>query len=267
MKGNQEPAFAQPPTGETYVRMTALSLWENSPLLLLGGLVFTLLCLPTVVLFMLGLLIPASLAAVLTMVPAWAAIIALEAQIVRHASPHIGVMFKALPKFWLRSVGLALLMLFPVLVGLFTLSIVPEPPAPFVVQVGLAADLVGLVLLMALYLYAFPLMVLHDAPLGAVLSNALILASHHLSNTLGLLGLGYLFGLGIVHLNLGLVLVLPTVWGIFIVNNCRMVMAEEADSSSEESESDCAKRGERQKLGELVNSREVPYEEDRARGN
>jgi len=227
VKSNQESAFEQPPTGDTYVRMTALSLWDNSPLLLLGGLVFTLLCLPVIILLMLDLLVPAAMASVLTVAPAWTALLALEAQIVQDVQPNIGVMFKALPKFCLRSVGLSLLMLFPVLVGLFTLSMIPKPPTPFIVQVGLAGDLVGLVLLTALYSYAFPLLVLCDAPLGTTLSNGLILTSHHLRNTIGLLGMGVLFGIGIARLNLGLILVLPAIWGLFIVNNCRMVMAEE----------------------------------------
>lgn len=235
MTGDQEPSFAQPPTGETYVRMTAVSLWDNSPLLLLGSIVFTLLCVPAITLFMLGLLFPALVAAVLAVAPAWAALLALEAQIARDARPHIGVMLRALPTYWLRSVGLALLALFPVLVGLLTISMAPEPPLPFVVQLGLAGDAVGLVLLAALYLYAFPLLALYDAPLGTALSNALILASHHLSNTLGLLGMGVLFGIGVVRLNLGLLLVLPTVWGMFVVNNCRIVMAEEMESSTQES--------------------------------
>ena len=114
VKGNQEPAFAQPPAGETYVRMTASSLWDNSPLLLLGGLVFTLLCLPAIVLFMLGLLVPAAFVAVLTVAPAWAALVALEAQVVRDVRTTIWVMLRALTRFWARSVGLGLLMLFPV---------------------------------------------------------------------------------------------------------------------------------------------------------
>jgi uncharacterized membrane protein YesL len=238
VNGSREPSFAQPPTGETYVRMTAVSLWENSPLLLLGGLVFVVLCLPTIALLMLGLPIPATFVAALTVAPAWAALLALEAQMARDVQPHIGVMFRALPKFWLRSVGLGLLILFPVLAGLLTLSMASELPAPFVITAGLAADAVGLVFLTVLYLYAFPLLVLYDAPMGTALSNALILASHHLGNTLGLLGMGVLFGIGVVRLNLGLLLVLPTVWGMFVVNNCRMVMAEEADSSTEESAGD-----------------------------
>jgi len=210
-KGSQEPAFAQPPTGETYVRMTASSLWDNSPLLLLGGLVFILLCLPAIVLFMLGLLVPATVVSVLTVAPTWAALSALEAQIAREVRTTILAMLRALPKFWLRSVGLGVLALFPVLVGIFTLAMDPEP---------------------ALYLYAFPLLVLYDAPLGTALSNGLILASHHLRNTLGLLGMGALFGIGIVRLNLGLILVLPAIWGMFIVNNCRMVMAEEVEEAN-----------------------------------
>ena len=150
VKGDQESAFEQPPTGETYVRMTAVSLWENSPLLLLGSLVFTLLCIPAIVLFMMGLLLPALLVAVLTVPPACAALLALEAQIAREVKTSLTVMLRALPRFWARSVGLGILMLFPVLMGLFTISMVSQTPVPFVVQVGLAADVVGVVLLVAL---------------------------------------------------------------------------------------------------------------------
>jgi len=227
VEGNLESAFAESPTGETYVQMTASSLWENSPLLVLGGLVFTILSLAAIVLFMMGLLVPAALAAVLMVGPAWTALLQLEAQIACDVKANIGVMLRAVPRFWSRSVALGALALFPVLVGLFTISMTPESRLSLVFRVGLAADVVGLVLVMALYLYAFPLLVLYDAPLGTVLSNALILCSHHLSNTLGLLGMGVLFGLGVVRLNSGLLLVLPAVWGMFIVNNCRMVMADE----------------------------------------
>jgi uncharacterized membrane protein YesL len=181
------------------------------------------------------MLLPALVAAVLTVGPAWAALLALEDQIARDAQSHIGVMLRALPKFWLRSVGLGLLALFPVLMGLVTVPLAADPPVPLAVQVGLAADLVGLVLLTALYLHAFPLLVAYDAPLGVALSNSLILASRHLSNTLGLLGMGVLFGIAIIRLNLGLLLVLPCVWGMFIVNNCRMVMAQEAEDSKGDS--------------------------------
>lgn len=229
MNDSREPAFGQPPTGETYVRMTASSLWDHSPLLLLASFVFTLFCLPAIALFMMGLLLPALMVAVLMVPPAWAALLALEAQIARDVKTSLTVMLRALPRYWARSVGLGLLMLFPVLVGLFTISMVSQTVVPFVVQVGLAADVVGLVLLTALYLYAFPLLVLYDAPLGTALSNALVLVSRHLSNTLGLLGMGVLFGMGIVRLNAGLLLVLPAVWGMFVVSNCRMVMAEEAE--------------------------------------
>jgi uncharacterized membrane protein YesL len=157
----------------------------------------------------------------------------MEARIPRDVCPRIGVMIRALPRCWVRSVGLGLLMLFPVSVGLFTLPLASESPVPFVVRVGLAGDVVGLAFLTALYLYAFPLLVLYDARLGTALSNALILASRHLSNTLGLLGMGVIFGLGIVHLNVSLLLVLPVVWGMFVVNNCRMVLTEEMESSAQ----------------------------------
>ena len=99
---------------------------------------------------MMSLLLPALLVAVLMVSPACAALLALEAQIARGVKTSLTVMLRALPKYWARSVALGLLVLFPVLVGLFTISIVPQTPVPFVVQVGLAADVVGVVLLVAL---------------------------------------------------------------------------------------------------------------------
>jgi hypothetical protein len=95
------------------------------------------------------------------------------------------------------------------------------------IWLALAANLVALLLMAPLALYAFPLLVMRDsAPLSA-LRDAVILASRHVVNTIGLLAMGLLFGLAIVYLSVALWLLLPAVWGIFIVNNCRLVAGEE----------------------------------------
>jgi uncharacterized membrane protein YesL len=215
------------PGRHTYVRMTLVSLWENLPLVLLSGAVFTLLCVPASLLFLLGPFAPALIVGALTVAPACAALLAQENEIVHDVKANIGTMFKALPRFWARGVGLGLLGCFPLSVALLTLPMLSLPRIPLVVWLGLGADVLGLLILAALYLYAFPLLVLHDVSVGTALRNALILASRHIWNTLGLLGMGILFALASVYVSPVLLFVLPAIWGLFIVNNCRMVVEEE----------------------------------------
>ncbi len=102
------------------------------------------------------------------------------------------------------------------------------------VWLGLAADALGLLLLFTLYLYAFPLLVLYDLGIGSALYNSLILASRYLMNTLGLLSLGGLFLLAVLYLSSGLMFILPAIWGMFIINNCRLVIALEEENFGHE---------------------------------
>ena len=217
------PALAR----HTYVRLTAIQLWDNLPLVLLAGFVFSLLGLPALLLSFLDSLIPALLVGALTIAPGWAALLALEADIVQDRQTNIWVMFKALPRYGARSVGLGLLATFPLFAALLTLPNLVQPKVPLIVWLGLAADALGLLLLITLFLYAFPLLVLHDVDGYTALRNAFILASRYILNTLGLLSMGILFSLATLYLSSGLLLIWPTIWGIFIVNNCRLVMAEE----------------------------------------
>jgi uncharacterized membrane protein YesL len=211
----------------TYVRLTVTRLWGNLPLVLLAGFVFSLLCVPAFLLFTLGLLAPSLAVGALTVAPAWAALLAQEAGIVRDVKTNIGVMLKALPRYWARSAGLGSLAAFPLLVALLILPGLAQPQVPGVVWIGLAADALGLLVIVTLFLYAFPLLVLHDIGVGAALRNGLILASRHIVNTLGLLSMGVLFALATLYLSFGLLFFFPAVWGMFIVNNCRMVVQEE----------------------------------------
>jgi len=211
----------------TYVRLTATSLWENLPLVLLAGVAFTALCVPAALLFLFGLFVPALIVGALSISPAWAALLAQEAEIVRDVKTNIGVMLKALLHYWTRSAILGLLVIFPLFTGLLTLPSLGRPSVPAIVWLGLAADALGMLLVITLLLYASPLLVLHDLDLRTTLRNALILASRHITNTLGLLSMGILFVFASLYLSSGLLFILPAVWGIFIVNNCRMVVEEE----------------------------------------
>ncbi len=227
----------------TYVRLTVVSLWENLPLLILAGVVFCLLAAPTALLLTFGWLGPALIVGWLTLPAAWAALLALEARIAADLAASIGVLFAAFPRFWLRSLGLGLVALLPLVAGLYTLPMLGLPTVPALAWAGLAADAFGLLLVAALYVYAFPLLVLHDLGPGLALRNALVLASRHLWNTLGLLAMAVLFGFAVAYLSSGLLLFLPPIWGLFVVNNCRMVVAEELDRAGGSASPTGADRG------------------------
>ena len=211
----------------TYVRLTAVRLWDHSLLVLLAAAVFSVLCAPAFLLFLSGSFIPALAVGAVTLAPAWVALLALEADIAHDVKTHIGMMLRALPRYWTRSVALGLLTAFPLLAALLILPGLAQPEAPVVVWLGLAADVLGLLILASLYLYAFPLLVLHDVDLITALRNALVLASRHISNTLGLLGMGVLFAMATRYLSSGLLFFLPAIWGMFVVNNCRLVVNQE----------------------------------------
>jgi uncharacterized membrane protein YesL len=220
----------------TYVWLTAARLWDHSFLLLLAAAAFSVLCAPAFLLFLSGAFIPALAVGAVTLAPAWVALLAQEADIVRGVKTHIGVMLRALPRYWARSVGLGLLTAFPLLAALLILPGLAQPEVPVVVWLGLAADALGLLILACLYLYAFPLLVLHDVDLITALRNALILASRHISNTLGLLGMGVLFAMATRYLSSGLLFFLPAIWGMFIVNNCRLVVSQELSETDRRTE-------------------------------
>ena len=97
---------------------------------------------------------------------------------------------------------------------------------------SLAFSAVGI----ALCLYAYPLLVLYDMGPRLALRNSALLASRHVSNTVGLLGMGVLFGIAVGRVSSGLMFFLPAVWGLFIVNNCRMVLADDGQTVDEDCE-------------------------------
>ncbi|MDI9548276.1 MAG: hypothetical protein QM346_11830, partial [Chloroflexota bacterium] len=59
------------------------------------------------------------------------------------------------------------------------------------------------------------------------LRNGLILASRYPSNTLGLLGMAVLGGLAVGYVGVALLFFLPAWYGLFVVNNCRLVVERE----------------------------------------
>ena len=215
----------------TYVWLTVVRLWEHPLLVLLAAAVFSVLCAPAFLLFLSGAFVPALAVGAITLAPAWVALLAQEADIVCNVKTHIGVMLRALPRYWARSAGLGLLAALPLLGTALILPGLAQPEVPVVVWLGLAADALGLLILASLSLYAFPLLVLHDVDLVTALRNALIFASRHIVNTVGLLGMGVLFAMATLYLSSGLLVFLPAIWGMFIVNNCRLVVSQELSNT------------------------------------
>lgn len=86
------------------------------------------------------------------------------------------------------------------------------------------ADLFGMALLAALLLYAFPLLVHFDYGVKTSLRDGWILAVRFPVHTLGLLGLGILGAFAVGYLSLGLLLLLPALYGLFVVGNTLLVL-------------------------------------------
>jgi uncharacterized membrane protein YesL len=211
----------------TYVRQTAASWWDNLPLILLSGALFTLSCAPAFLLLWLGPLSLVLVAGATTITPAWCALLAVERKMVEGRKATIQMMLRAFPRYWMRSATLGALVVLPVLAGILTLPALSRPEVPWFVWLGLGANGFALLLIACICLYTFPLFVLYDVDIGDGLRNGFILASRHWMNTLGLVSMLVLFGFATVYLSSGLLFFWPAFWSMFVLNNCRMVLAEE----------------------------------------
>ena len=216
----------------TYVQRSAYHLWYDLPLLLIGGLLFALLCVPSVTLLFLGLYGPALLLAVLTVPPSWAALLYLESLIVRGIQAGIGDMLIAIPRFAGRSVLLTLPLSVPLLAFYLILPALSSPAVPAIVWAALFADVLGILVLCALALYAAPLVVFYNVSARVAFRNGMLLAARYGANTVGLLGMGVLlFGVAL-YLHNALFFLLPAVWSLFVVNNCRLVVKLEEERTA-----------------------------------
>ena len=95
---------------------------------------------------------------------------------------------------------------------------------------GVVGVSVGLVVFIVVLLYAFPLVALYDATASSALRNSLFLSAHHIVNTLGLAAMAVLLLLATIYISLGLLLLWPAVYGLFVVNNCRVVLQSETEA-------------------------------------
>lgn len=212
---------------QTYVKESALALWEGLARLILAGALFALACLPALLILSFGLLLPAILVGILTVSPAWAALNAQVARIIYREPGNVGSFLRAFGKFYLRSLLPGALMAVPLTAAGLTLPLLAVEPVPTQVWMGLAADIAGLFLLCNLYLYAYPILVIYDVSVRNALRNSLVLAARYLGNTLGLLAMAVLLVFIAVKVSTMLLIIFPACWLVFVINNCRMALRNE----------------------------------------
>ena len=211
-------------TRDTFVLYVGRQLWSELPRVLGSSLLFSLCCAPAFVLFALGLLAPTVLVGVVTIAPGWTALLAVQRNIISNGVLPASSFGAAFCYYWRRSTQLGMLAAFPLLAALATLPALQQQPVPLVVWIGLGADLLGMALLAALLLYAFPLLVHFDYGVKASLRDGWLWAARFPTHTLGLLGLGILGAFAVTYLSLGLLFLLPALYGLFVVGNSLLVL-------------------------------------------
>lgn len=218
---------AQPLNHETYVGMVLHTLWENLPQFIGFGLLFSLCCVPAFLLFGVGFLAPTVLVAVITVAPAWCALLAVSNALFLGDRAGPRLFWRTIRQRGRAAAALSMVLALPLLAMLTTLPMLQLNPVPRIVWLGLSADGFVIALACAVLYYAFPL--LFDQPsyeqpktVRATLRTALILAAIHPFNTVGLLAMGLLFGFLIAYVSLGLLLLLPAIYALFIVANYQL---------------------------------------------
>lgn len=211
---------------ENYVTFVAGKLWEDLPQIIIGGLLFSLLAIPAFVLFSLGWVFLTIAVAIVTLIPAWAALLAYEFPLLDDKVARASDFWRALRHFFGRSCLLGAIGAFPLLAAVLKLPMLKQAEIPITLWVSFAADCFAGGLLAALLLYAFPLLVRNDLGVRQALHAAWLLIGRHLLNTVGLLGMVILFAFAVGSISLGLLFFLPAVYGLFVVGNCKLVVHE-----------------------------------------
>jgi uncharacterized membrane protein YesL len=211
-------------TPQNYVQHTSLSIWQNLPMIVASGLIFSLCCAPFAALAALGLVGPAIVVAIVTVAPAWAAMLHLESELAQGGHVDFGVEGRMLSRYAGDSIRLAVPLAFFSLGILWLLPALNEATVRPYTWVAFALCIVGFVGLSTFYLYAFPLLVQHDQESIMALRNGALLASRYAVNSVGLLAMGILCALAIRFFSLALLFFLPALYGMFVTNNCLLVV-------------------------------------------
>lgn len=220
-------------TPRSYAGQTLRALWENLHVVLLGGLIFSLLCAPAFVLFVLGWTPVALVVAVLTVAPGWAGLLALAAALLEGQRVAPVKLLQRLRERAIPSIRLGLLTAWP-LAGVYRCGVLlNNPDAPAMVWIGFALAALAALVLFAFALYAFPLLVLRAAAPYPALRNGAILAARYVNHTMGLVSMAVLGGFAVGVVSQALLFILPAVFSVFIVNNCRLVLGLEQQRKTE----------------------------------
>ncbi len=223
----------QPPLNQqSYLGQTLAALWDNLPQLVVAAAFLSLCAGPAFALAAVEWPAPAAAAGVLLAVPAWMAVQHFEGELLQGKATPLRLLLSGWRSFWLRSVRLGVLALFlPALTWLLATRLAADSSLAVPVATGgvLASLLVGGILV----LYTCPLLALYDTDLPAALRNSLLLPARHINHTLGLVAMAVLGALATLYLSLGLLFVLPVLYGMFVANNCRLaVQLEQARQNS-----------------------------------
>jgi uncharacterized membrane protein YesL len=220
----------EPLTTSNFVQVTALQTWSNLPLVVAGGLVFAVAAAPAAVLGFIGFIPLMVVALAILVSPAWASLLDLLTEIAEDRPASLGRMPKAFARLWRRSVRVSLLLVAPIVAGWLILPAFRGERVPAVLWLALAADILALALAWSIGLYAFPMLVTHELPVLDALRNSVILASRHALNTVGMVSMAVLGMIAAGVIGIAVLLFLPALYGMFVVNNFRLVMEAEMDT-------------------------------------
>lgn len=205
-----------------------MQLWENLPQVLLGAAFFSVASAPSFILFVLGLPWLALLSSIGLVSPAWVGMLAHQGHLARDHTSSAYLLLFGFRHRWLDSLRLGAVGAFPLAATLwFALS-----PNNDLTQLasGFWALLIllGCLILIVVTIYALPLLALFDASVPNALQNSAILSARYVVNTLGLAAMAVLLAFGVIYLSLGLLLILPACFALFVVNNCFLVVQSES---------------------------------------
>ena len=217
-------------TASTFVHVTVRQLWSNLPLVTAGGLLFALLCTPAAVLGILGFMPLMLVTIALLASPAWAALIDLLLAAVDDGPASLRQLPRSFIRFWTRGVRLSFLIVAPIFVMWLIFPALQQEHVPTMMWVGVFASLLGLALGWSIGLYAYPMMAAHELTALDAARNGLILSGRNMLNTVGMVGMAVLGMAATGVIGIALLLFLPALYGVFVVNNYRLVMQTEVDS-------------------------------------
>ncbi|HHY55505.1 MAG TPA: hypothetical protein GYA08_08710 [Chloroflexi bacterium] len=212
----------------TYLPMTAMQLWENLPQILLGAFFFSVASAPSFVLFVLGLPWLALLCGIGLVSPAWVGLLAYEGVLARGYTGSASLLLFGFRHRWLDSLRLGAVGAFPLATALWFALSPNDDLTPLASSVWVLLILLACLILVIVTIYALPLLALFDAPVTNALQNSVILSARYVVNTLGLAALAVLLAFGVIYLSLGLLLILPACFALFVVNNCFLVVHAES---------------------------------------